>query len=226
MVQPEFGGEPGGNDREAGPECWWWHALGTGSPPKVKPTNTTIGMSNSSANRQFQPATMTPPSTSGNLPANPYAATVKPRPASVQAGSGTRMKYHLWMVRSKGKARRLVVGEETFLWSLGHEHRVDQSQYQECREILIIRPFAAKGRLLIVFRQGSDQLVTDGCLSSGTVGTVKGGFLNLHEPGTIRALLEEAISHGWCFDNPGTQQMDGWALFDVVATRRGLVKPS
>jgi hypothetical protein len=71
------------------------------------------------------------------------------------------------MVRSSKKARRLVPGNETFLWSLGHEHRVAQGRYQDCREILTIRRLGGRGRLLIVFQEGPGRLVPDGHVRSG-----------------------------------------------------------
>ncbi|MFE4957025.1 hypothetical protein ACFRCW_23740 [Streptomyces sp. NPDC056653] len=119
----------------------------------------------------------------------------------------------LTMVRSSRKPRRLVVGDETFLWSVGHHHRTDGGLYQACREVLTIRRSGARGRLLVVFRAGPGRLVPDGLLPSGAVGTAAGSWLNLHEPGTVKALLDEAVSRGWHPDNPPTEQLDGWGLF-------------
>lgn len=116
--------------------------------------------------------------------------------------------------------RRLVVGDATFFCSLGHEHRVDQGRYQECREILTLRRHGARGRLRIVFQQDAGRLVPDGYLHSGAVGTTEDVWLNLHQPGAVRALLDEAIARGWNTGDPATVQVDGWAPFDTVATRR------
>jgi hypothetical protein len=124
------------------------------------------------------------------------------------------------MVRSSRKARRLVVGDETFLWSLGHELHVDQGRYEDCREMFTLRRWGARGRLLIVFQRRAGRLVPDGCLPSGAVGTTDDVWLNLHEPGTVRALLDEAIGRGWNIDDPATVDVDGWDLFDAVAIRR------
>ncbi|MFE7793585.1 hypothetical protein [Streptomyces sp. NPDC057460] len=126
------------------------------------------------------------------------------------------------MVRSSRKPRRLVVCDETFLWSVGHHHHTDRGRYQDCREVLTIRRSGAPGRLLVVFRAGPGRLVPDGFLPSGAVGTSAGSWLNLHEPGTVRALLDEAVSRGWHPDNPPTEQLDGWRLFAraVQAQRR------
>lgn len=127
------------------------------------------------------------------------------------------------MARSSRKPRRLVVGDETFLWSSGHEHRAEQGRYTDCREILAFRRRGARGRLLIVFQQGAGRLVADGYLPSGAVGTTDGVRLNLYEPGTARALLDEAIGRGWSIDDPATVEVDGWDLFRTVAVRRSAI---
>lgn len=122
------------------------------------------------------------------------------------------------MVHNGKKARRLVVGEETYLWSLGHEHHAEQGRYRDCREILTLRRWGARGRLLIVFEQKAGNLVSDGyLLSSGAA--VSAGELrpNLHEPGTVRALLDAAIAGGWAADDPAALHLDGWVLADSVA---------
>lgn len=129
------------------------------------------------------------------------------------------------MVRSSKKGRRCVVGDQVFLWSVGHEHDRDDaaplvSRYQDCREIRTLRRCGTQGRLQIVFGRGIGRLVSDGYLPSGAVGTADDAWLNLHEPGTVRALLDEAIARGWKPGVPATTQIDGWELFDVVAERR------
>jgi hypothetical protein len=130
------------------------------------------------------------------------------------------------MVRSGKKARRLVVGSEAFLWSLGHEHRIGQGQYRGCREVLAIRRLGARGRLLIIFREGPGRLVPDGHAHSGAVGTAEGGWLNLHEPDAVRALLAGAMTSGWRPDDPASARADGWLLFDTVAARRNISPPA
>ncbi|MFG3114569.1 hypothetical protein ACGF4C_09240 [Streptomyces sp. NPDC048197] len=62
-------------------------------------------------------------------------------------------------------------------------------------------------------------------MASGAVGTTNGPLLNLHEPGTVRAFLDEALTKGWRPDDPLTTEMDGWRLFDTVATRRADKRP-
>lgn len=44
--------------------------------------------------------------------------------------------------------------------------------------------------------------------------------LNLHEPGTALALVDEAGKAGWHPHTPEPVELDGWTLFDAVHTRR------
>ncbi|WP_432039815.1 hypothetical protein [Streptomyces cucumeris] len=126
------------------------------------------------------------------------------------------------MARSEKKARRLVVGGETFLWSLSHTHgELGNGRYEGCRETLVIRAFQARGRLHIAFRGGPGRLVPDGFMPSGAVGTDLGRTLNLHEPGTVRAFLDLAVHQGWRADDPVVEELDGWSVFDEVIALRG-----
>jgi hypothetical protein len=52
------------------------------------------------------------------------------------------------------------------------------------------------------------------------VGFTRGASLNLHEPGAVRALLDEALARGWQPDTPGEVLLDGWSLLEGAATRR------
>ncbi|WP_258015932.1 tol-pal system YbgF family protein [Streptomyces sp. AJS327] len=125
------------------------------------------------------------------------------------------------MARSARKARRLVVEGETFLWSVGHRHRdLGNGRYEDCRECLDIRRSGVRGLLRVVFREGPGRLVPDGYMPSGAVGTGVDRTLNLHEPGTVHALLRAAVARGWRPDGPGPVEVDGWALFDPVELRR------
>jgi hypothetical protein len=114
------------------------------------------------------------------------------------------------------------VGEETYRWSLGHEHRMvdEPRRYLDCREVLTLRRQGSPGRVLIVFEARPGHLVPDGYLPSGAVGTDRGGFINLYQPGTVRALLGEALTRGWDPARPGALSLDGWLLFDAVAAHR------
>ncbi|WP_406447892.1 hypothetical protein OG782_03385 [Streptomyces sp. NBC_00876] len=124
------------------------------------------------------------------------------------------------MSRSEKKSRRLVVDGTVFLWKVGHRHERDGGPEQNCREILAVHPLDGRGRLEIVFRPGPGRLVPDGRLHSGGVATA-GAYLNLNEPGTVRALVDEAISvHGWDTDDAVPRTVDGWSVFDAVSARR------
>ncbi|MBB4744138.1 hypothetical protein BJY16_007597 [Actinoplanes octamycinicus] len=106
------------------------------------------------------------------------------------------------------------------MWSVGHLHdRVDAPGrppvYLDCRDILKIRRHRARGLLEVVFREKAD-----GPLSSGAVLSGAGRALNLHEPGTARAFLDEALRGGWQPDHPAPVEVDGWVLFDAVLGRR------
>jgi len=109
--------------------------------------------------------------------------------------------------------RRLVVGEAIWLWSVRHKHA-------ECREILSLHHEEAGVTLRIVFRTGPDRFVAEGLWYSGSVSDGRGGLLNLHEPGVVRMLLDEAAAHGAVVNVRGETQIDGWPLFDVLVARR------
>jgi hypothetical protein len=133
---------------------------------------------------------------------------------------GDRRGYDSLVVRNGKKARRLIVGDQIFLWSVRHEHDVDlagelASRYRDCREVLSLRMYGLPGRLLITFSVGDGRIVSDGMLPGGTVGTTGSGWLNLNEPGTVRALLDEALVQGWTPTTSAIQLLDGWQFFDT-----------
>ncbi|GAA1694164.1 hypothetical protein GCM10009765_49270 [Fodinicola feengrottensis] len=119
------------------------------------------------------------------------------------------------MSRNDRKIRRLVVDGKDFLWSLRHANRSDGNNFLDCGEILTIYRGEPSERLLIVFQQRPDRLVADGHGPSATVYAQGGVVVNLHKPGTVRALIDEAMQDGW----PTTRQIDGWPLVDAIAAR-------
>ncbi|MFI6647081.1 hypothetical protein ACIBI8_05555 [Streptomyces sp. NPDC050529] len=124
------------------------------------------------------------------------------------------------MARSEKKSRRLVVDDTTFLWKVGHRHERDDGPARNCREVLTLRPLDGRGRLEIVFRGGPGRMVPDGWLHSGGVESAD-AYLNLNKPGSVRALLDEALAaHGWDTDDAVPRTIDGWPLFDAVSARR------
>lgn len=86
--------------------------------------------------------------------------------------------------------------------------------------MLRLRRLGTHGHLLIVFRGGPGRMIADGYAPSGAVGTGGGAWLNLHEPGTVRAFLDEATARGWDPSAPAARQFDGWELFTAAAARR------
>ncbi|WUW25757.1 hypothetical protein OG521_35360 [Streptomyces sp. NBC_01463] len=124
------------------------------------------------------------------------------------------------MARREKKARRLVADGTTFHWKVSHRHRGEDGRTLDCREVLAVYPAEERGGLEVTFRAGPGRLVPEAYVPSGAVGMGEGGFLNLHEPGTSRALLDEALLRGWCTDAPQVLAVDGWTLFDAVAARR------
>ena len=115
-------------------------------------------------------------------------------------------------------SRRLVIGDNVFIWSLRHKHLPDRSANHRCREVLGIRREEERGRLEFVFRSGPGHAVGDGCYS-GQVGIVNGVWLNLHMPGVVRALLDQAIERGWHPAAPTLLTINGWTFADAIASR-------
>lgn len=124
------------------------------------------------------------------------------------------------MSRRERTARRLLVGDETYLWSVRHSHRLPEGGgYLDCTESVVLRRHGARGSLRIAFPSGPGRYVPDGILQSGAVGTDE-GFVNLYQPGTARALLDEALTQGWDPDDPPAVTLDGWSLLPTVRSRR------
>ncbi len=122
----------------------------------------------------------------------------------------------------------LIVDQTTYRWAGSHSHRTDEAggarRYHDCAEHVTVRRDGAPGRLEVVFAAGPGRAVSDGVLHAGAV-TRGDDYLNLHRPGVVRALLEEALSRGWHPSAPGRAEFDGWALFDAVLARLPAAEP-
>ncbi|WP_330261229.1 hypothetical protein [Streptomyces sp. NBC_00539] len=136
------------------------------------------------------------------------------------------------MPRKPRKPRRLVADGREYLWTLRHRHRVlDGGRSADCRETLTLYPqptgTGTGSPLRIVFAAGPDRYVPGGApMGSGDVGYVRGGGLNLHEPGAVRALLDAARARGW---QPGERrpvEVDGWLLLEEAAAARADAAPA
>lgn len=140
------------------------------------------------------------------------------------------------------RARKLIVDDEAFWFSVRHEHGMRSPEAEtpprdSCRERLAIwRDGRRKGSLVVTFVGGEGRVVGDGVNPSGVVvrwlGYLDGsgavphgvvarpdGVLNLHRPGVARAVLDEAVARGW--DTMSASELDGWSLFDAVVERLG-----
>ncbi|WP_328747425.1 hypothetical protein OHT57_17915 [Streptomyces sp. NBC_00285] len=119
-------------------------------------------------------------------------------------------------MRGNRAARRLVVDDRTYIWSLRHKHR----DGDVCRDVLQLILDGVRTR--IVFRTGEGRGIS-GCYAlDGFVATGPGRALNLNEPGTVRRLVDEATARGLL---PHGGELDGWDLFDAVLSRAAAATP-
>lgn len=96
----------------------------------------------------------------------------------------------------------------TYLWTVRHRH----GDGEPCQEVLTLRRDGVRTR--IVFRSGPGRYAGDGAYThTGGVGD-RHHHLNLHEPGVVRALVDEATRRGLL---PGAGELDGWELFPAGA---------
>ncbi|MFF1465573.1 hypothetical protein [Streptomyces sp. NPDC058330] len=113
---------------------------------------------------------------------------------------------------TKGRRiRRLVAGDTAWLWSTRHRH-------PGCRDEVFLRDEGSGAALRIVFDQSPGRITSGGFTdATGTVSASAGGHLNLHEPGVVRRLLDEALRRGPVPADGVVAEADGWPLFDAVA---------
>ncbi|MER6785687.1 hypothetical protein ABT330_13795 [Streptomyces sp. NPDC000658] len=106
------------------------------------------------------------------------------------------------------RRRRLVVDATTaYTWTVRHRH----GDGQPCREILTLGRGGRRTR--IVFRDGEGRYSGGGGYGhSGGVGD-RDHHLNLHEPGVVRAFVDEAARRD-LLSRDG--ELDGWELFPAV----------
>ncbi|MEU9126362.1 hypothetical protein AB0C96_42330 [Streptomyces sp. NPDC048506] len=117
-------------------------------------------------------------------------------------------------MRRNRQPRRLVVGEETWHWSVRHRHAP-----HACSEVLSLHHGGTRTTLRLVFRAQPGRMVPDGLLHSGGVGDRRGGVLNLHEPGVVRRFVDEVTARGLVPPVAREAEWDGWPLYDTVVGR-------
>lgn len=109
----------------------------------------------------------------------------------------------------------MVADGTVYGWSFGHRH--DRLRgYPGCTSTLTLWRPGLRARLRIAFRPEPDRIIADGYFDAGAAMRLPDrDYLNLHEPGSVRALLDEALARG-LFPAEGTVEVDGWPLFDAV----------
>ncbi|MGW0999357.1 hypothetical protein ACWD5V_40045 [Streptomyces sp. NPDC002523] len=113
------------------------------------------------------------------------------------------------------RVRRMVVGGIAYGWCFGHRHDRVRG-YPGCTSSVTLWRPGSRACLRLVFRPASDRVIADGYFDEGAVVRMPDReCLNLHEPGSVRALLDEALVRG-LFPAAGTVEVDGWPLFDAV----------
>ena len=116
-------------------------------------------------------------------------------------------------MRDSRRTRTLVVDETTsYLWTVRHRH----GDGVPCAEVLTLNRDGVRTR--IVFRAGAGRYAGDGgpVGHSGAVGD-REHHLNLHEPGAVRALVDEALRRDLL---PYDGEVDGWDLLPGAALSR------
>ncbi|MFF5404155.1 hypothetical protein ACFY8K_15425 [Streptomyces misionensis] len=119
---------------------------------------------------------------------------------------------------SRRRVRRLAVRGTVYGWCFGHRHDRVRG-YTACSSTLTLWRTGNRACLRLLFRPASDRAIADGYFDEGAVVRLPDReYLNLHEPGSVRALLDEALARG-LFPTTGTAEVDGWPLFDAVRPR-------
>lgn len=107
------------------------------------------------------------------------------------------------------KQRVLVVGEGSYLWSVGHRHT------KTCEEVLSIRRVGAPSRRTLCFGNRPGFGIPVGGLGSqaGVITDDADHTLNLNEPGTVRAFVDVLTAAEWPANDRRAQELDGWLWF-------------
>lgn len=112
--------------------------------------------------------------------------------------------------------RALAAGEHTYLWRVSHRHEDDG-----CVEVLSIRRVGSPSGRALHFRPKPGFAIPDGGVSaSGVVGDDTGRWLNLNEPGVVRAIIDTLTASDWPAADRTFAHVDGWAWFDRAHRQR------
>lgn len=119
--------------------------------------------------------------------------------------------------------RVLTVGEHVYLWRVRHLHD------EGCDEVLSIRRVdSPSGRALHFRPKPGFCIPAGGTSAAGVVGDDTGRWLNLNEPGVVRAVVDVLTASDWPIGDRSFAHLDGWSWFGSVSehdrqseTRRG-----
>lgn len=118
-------------------------------------------------------------------------------------------------VKKNTRLRRLVVGDTTWHWTVRQRSNV---AYDHCHLKLSLYPDGPRGRRLALLFSPSEGRVVSNCYfdSGALVRLPDHTYLNLHEPGTVRRLLDAAAPTLDLHPSTHTLELDGWAYFDTI----------
>jgi hypothetical protein len=118
-------------------------------------------------------------------------------------------------VTKNNRLRRLVVDDTTWHWTVRQRSRV---AYDHCHLKLSLYPEGRRGRrLVLLFSPADDRSVSNCYFDSGAlVRKPDHTYLNLHEPGTVRRLLDAAAPNLDLHPTARTVEVDGWPYFDAI----------
>lgn len=118
------------------------------------------------------------------------------------------------MSRNPRKYRVLVAGEHTFIWRTTHCH------VRGCEDILTIRRSGTPSGRALHFGDKPGFLPSGGAYSeAGVVADDKRRWLNLNEPGVVRAFIDALCEAGWQATDRSYLHVDGWEWFDQCCLR-------
>jgi hypothetical protein len=116
---------------------------------------------------------------------------------------------------SRRRVRLMVVGGTVYGWCFGHRHDRVRG-YPGCSSTVTLWRPGSRGRVRLVFRPGPGRAIADGYFDEGAAVRLSDQeYLNLHEPGSVRALLDVVLAGG-LFPAETSVEIDGWPVFDAA----------
>ncbi|MGW0705978.1 hypothetical protein ACWD4G_08425 [Streptomyces sp. NPDC002643] len=114
------------------------------------------------------------------------------------------------------RLRRLVVGDTTWRWTVRQRSR---AAYSHCHLKLTLYREGDPGRrrLVLLFSPAENRVISNCYFDSGALVRLPDRtYLNLHEPGTVRRLLDAAAPALDRSPTSHTVELDGWPYFDAI----------